>query len=146
MLHSPSKSLQFGEIKNKRLEVIQTPPNPFPSFLKKHSNKVIKLLFFPLLYSPSFPQHPNIALRVGRWAWRVGELMDRRIAWLKRWWFKSMVKWMPGLLEEGRWARLGWQGIRFGEIGDEIGWILIFGDKEFLFLYTIRNIYNNKLC
>ena len=57
-----------------------------------------------------------------------------------------MVKWMPGLLEVGRWARLGWQGIRFGEIGDEIGWILIFGDKEFFFLYTIRNIYNNKLC
>ena len=63
MLHSPSKSLQFGGIKNEGLEVVQTPPNPFLSFLKKHSNKVIKLLSFPLLYSPSFPQHPNIALK-----------------------------------------------------------------------------------
>ena len=36
-----------------------------------------------------------------------------------------MIKWMPGLLEEERWARLGWQVIRFGEIGDEMGWILI---------------------
>ena len=57
-----------------------------------------------------------------------------------------MIKWMPGLLEEERWARLGWQVIQFGEIGDEMGWILIFGDKEFFFLYTVRNIYNNKLC
>ena len=57
-----------------------------------------------------------------------------------------MVKWMPGLIEEERWARLGWLAIRFGEIGDEMGWILIFGDKEFFFLYTVRNIYNNKLC
>ena len=28
LLYSPSKSLQFGEIKNERLEVVETPPNP----------------------------------------------------------------------------------------------------------------------
>ena len=63
MLYSPSKSLQFGTIKNEGLEVVQTPPNPLHSFLKKYPNKVIKLLSLPLLYSPSFPQHPNIALK-----------------------------------------------------------------------------------
>ena len=52
-------SLIWG-IKNKGLEVVQTPPNPSPSFFKKYPNKVFKLLFLPLLYSP-FPQHPNIA-------------------------------------------------------------------------------------
>jgi len=68
MLHSPSKSLQFGGIKNEGSEVVQTPPNPSPSFLKKYQNKVIKLLSLPLLYSPSFPQHPNITLC---YVWRV---------------------------------------------------------------------------
>ena len=41
MLHSPSKSLQFGGIKNDGLEVVQTPPKPSLSFPKKHPNKVI---------------------------------------------------------------------------------------------------------
>ena len=62
MLYSPSKSLQFGGIKNEGLEVVQTPPNPsksLPSFLKKHPNKVIKLLSLPLLYSTP-PPSPNI--------------------------------------------------------------------------------------
>ena len=62
MLHSPSKFLQFEGIKNEGLEVVQTPPNPSPSFLKKHPNQEIKLLSLPVLYSPSSPQHPNIAL------------------------------------------------------------------------------------
>ena len=66
MLHSPSKSLQFGRIKNEGLEVVQTPPNPSLSFLKKHPNKIIKLLSLSLLYSPFFPQPPNIAYRFGR--------------------------------------------------------------------------------
>ena len=41
MLYSSSKSLQFGGIKNKLLEVVRTPPNPFLSSLKKNSNKVL---------------------------------------------------------------------------------------------------------
>ena len=51
MLHSSSKSLQFLGIKNKGLEVIQTPPNPSPSFLKKYPN----LLSLPLLTPPPSP-------------------------------------------------------------------------------------------
>ena len=57
MLYSPSKSLQFGGVKNGGLEVVQTPPNPSkpvqippnpsPSFLKKFLNKIIKLLSLP---------------------------------------------------------------------------------------------------
>ena len=34
LLYSPSKSLQFGEIKNEGLEVVRTPPNPSLSPLK----------------------------------------------------------------------------------------------------------------
>ena len=60
MLYSSFKFLQFGEIKNKKLKVVQTPPNLSPSFFKKYSKKVIKLLSLPLLYSFSFSQHPNI--------------------------------------------------------------------------------------
>ena len=55
-------SLQISSIwgiKNEGLEVVETPPNPFPSFLKKLINKIIELLFLPLLYSPSFFKHPN---------------------------------------------------------------------------------------
>ena len=54
LLYSPSKSLQFKGIKNEGLEVVETPPNSSPSFLKKLLNKVIGLLSLPLLYSPSF--------------------------------------------------------------------------------------------
>ena len=54
LLYSPSKSLQFRGIKNKELEVIETPPNLSLSFLKKLPNEVIELLSLPLLYSPSF--------------------------------------------------------------------------------------------
>ena len=46
-------------IKNEGLEVVKTPPNPSPSFLKKPPNKVIELLSLPLLYSPSFFKLPN---------------------------------------------------------------------------------------
>ena len=49
LLYSPSKSLQFGRIKNEGLEVVKTPPNSSPSFLKKLPNKVIELLSLPLL-------------------------------------------------------------------------------------------------
>ena len=49
--YSPSKSLQFGGIKNEELEVVKTPPNSSLSFVKKLSNKVIKLLSLSLLYS-----------------------------------------------------------------------------------------------
>ena len=59
MIYSPSKSLQFGRIKNEGLEVVETPPNLSPSFLKKLPNKVIELLSLPLLYSPSFFKLPN---------------------------------------------------------------------------------------
>ena len=59
LLYSPSKSLQFGGIKNERLEVVETPPNSSPLFLKKLLNKVIELLSLPLLYSPSFFKLPN---------------------------------------------------------------------------------------
>ena len=59
MYSTLSKSLQFGGIKNERLEVVETPSNPSLSFLKKLPNKVIKLLSLPLLYSPSFFKHPN---------------------------------------------------------------------------------------
>ena len=62
MLHSPSKSLQFGRIKNEGLEVVETPLHSSPSFLKKLPNKVIELLSLPLLYSTSFFKHPNKAL------------------------------------------------------------------------------------
>ena len=48
LLYSPSKSLQFGGIKNEGLEVVETPPNLSPSLLKKFSNKVIEL--FTLLF------------------------------------------------------------------------------------------------
>ena len=41
MLHSPSKSLKFGEIKNEELEAIKTPLNPSLPSLKKRQNKVI---------------------------------------------------------------------------------------------------------
>ena len=54
LLYSPFKSLQFKRIKNEGLEVVETPPNSSPSFLKKLLNKVIGLLTLPLLYSPSF--------------------------------------------------------------------------------------------
>ena len=54
LLYSPSKSLQFGGIKNEGLEVVETPPNSSPSFLKILPNKVIESLSLPLLYSPSF--------------------------------------------------------------------------------------------
>ena len=59
LLSSPSKSLQFGGIKNKGLEVVETPPNSSPSFLKILPNKVIELLSLPLLYFPSFFKLPN---------------------------------------------------------------------------------------
>ena len=48
------KSLQFGGIKNKGLEVVETSPNPSPLFVKKLQNKVIELLSLPLLYSLHF--------------------------------------------------------------------------------------------
>ena len=54
LLYSPSKSLHFGGIKNERLEVVETPPNSSPLFLKKLLNKVIELFFLSLLYTPSF--------------------------------------------------------------------------------------------
>ena len=54
LLSLPFKSLQFGGIKNEGLELVEIPPNAAPSFFKKLSNKVIKLLSLPLLYSPSF--------------------------------------------------------------------------------------------
>ena len=44
MLYSPSKSLQFGRIKNEELEVVRTLPNPsksLPLLPQKNSNKVI---------------------------------------------------------------------------------------------------------
>ena len=56
-------SLQISPIwgiKNEGLEVVETPPNSSPSFLKKLSNKVIELLSLPLLYSPSFSKLPNM--------------------------------------------------------------------------------------
>ena len=59
LLYSPSKSLKFGRIKNEVLEVVETPPNSSPFFLKKLPNKVIELLSLPLLYSPSFFKLPN---------------------------------------------------------------------------------------
>ena len=59
LLYSPSKSLQFGGIKNEGLEVVETPPNSSLSFLKKLPNKVIELLYLPLLYFPSFFKLPN---------------------------------------------------------------------------------------
>ena len=59
LLYSSLKSLQFGGIRNERLEVVETPPNSSPSFLKKLPNKVIELLSLPLLYSPSFFKLPN---------------------------------------------------------------------------------------
>ena len=34
--------------------MVETPPNSSHSFLKKLPNKIIELLFLPLLYSPSF--------------------------------------------------------------------------------------------
>ena len=58
MLYSPSKSLKFGKIKNEGLEVVRippNPPNPSPSSLKKHSNKVIKHTFPPSTLLPSTP-------------------------------------------------------------------------------------------
>ena len=54
LLYSPSKSFQFGEIKNKGLKVVNTPPNSSLSFVKKLSDKVIKLLSLSLLYSSPF--------------------------------------------------------------------------------------------
>ena len=51
-------SLIWG-IKNEGLEVVETPPNSSPSFLKKLPNKVIELLSLPLLYSPFFFKLPN---------------------------------------------------------------------------------------
>ena len=63
LLYSPFKSLQFGGIKNEGLEVVETPPNSSPSFLKRLPNKVIELLFLPLLYSPSFFKLPNRPLK-----------------------------------------------------------------------------------
>ena len=59
LLYSPSKSLQFGGIKNEGLEVVEIPPNSSLSFLKKLPNKVIELLYLPLLYFPSFFKLPN---------------------------------------------------------------------------------------
>ena len=59
LLYSPSKSLQFGGIKNERLEVVETPPNSSPLFLKKLLNKVIELFSLPLFYTPSFFKLPN---------------------------------------------------------------------------------------
>ena len=58
LLYSPSKSLQFGGIKNEGLEMVETPPNSSLSFLKNLSNKVIKLLSLPLLYSLFFFKLP----------------------------------------------------------------------------------------
>ena len=49
------------------LEVVETPPNSSPSFLKKLPNKVIELLSLPLLYSPSFFKLPNRPLRKFRY-------------------------------------------------------------------------------
>ena len=49
--YSPSKSLQFLGIKNEGLEVVKTPQISSLSFVKKLSNKVIKLLSLYLLYS-----------------------------------------------------------------------------------------------
>jgi len=46
-------------IKNERLEVVETPPNFSPFFLKKLPNKIIELLSLLLLYSPSFFKHPG---------------------------------------------------------------------------------------
>ena len=60
--YSYSKSLQFEGIKNKKLEVVETPPNPsklLPLLPKKLPNKVIKLLSLPLLYTPSFFKLPT---------------------------------------------------------------------------------------
>ena len=59
LLYSPSKFLQFGGIKNEGWELVETPPNPSPSFFKKLPNKIIELLSLPLLYSPSFFKHLN---------------------------------------------------------------------------------------
>ena len=59
LLYSPSKSLQFGGIKNEGIEVVQIPLNLSPSFIKNLPNKVIELLSLPLLYSPSFFKHLN---------------------------------------------------------------------------------------
>ena len=39
LLSSPSKSLQFGGIKNKGLEVVETPPNSSPPFLKNFQTR-----------------------------------------------------------------------------------------------------------
>ena len=55
-------SLQISPIwgiKNERLEIVETPPTPSSSFLKKLPNNVIELLSLPLLYSPSFFKLPN---------------------------------------------------------------------------------------
>ena len=49
--YSPSKSLQFLGIKNEGLEVVKTPQISSLSFVKKLSDKVIKLLSLSLLYS-----------------------------------------------------------------------------------------------
>ena len=64
LLYSSSKSHQFEGIKNEELEVVETPPNPSPSFFKKLPNKVVELHSLPLLYSPSFFKHPNRSLRI----------------------------------------------------------------------------------
>ena len=78
LLYSPSKSLQFGGIKNKGLEVVETPPNLSPSFLKKLPNKVIKLLSLPLPYFPSFFKHPNMSLV---WVF-LYNIFDKLLGWV----------------------------------------------------------------